>query len=256
MNAVYLKRIRRAIELGLDVVYPRRCAACDRDIDSRDRHLCLTCRARLRLETARPSCPRCGQSVGAWGVQEGSCVACRDHRRPVDHVARGGSYQGEFAKLLKAYKFGAREDLVQSLGALLAEVAELAEWSSRVDALVYVPTHWRHAIGRRYYAAKMLAEVVSRVWGVALIRILRRVAAGEHQFNVPRYKREENVRGKFAMIRGARIDGARICLLDDVTTTGATLNECARVLKTAGAASVDGLVLAKVDDDMEHLSGV
>ena len=159
------------------------------------------------------------------------------------------------ASLNRAFKYGGRDELDVYLGGLLAEVIELADWSDAVDALVYVPTYWRHSIGRTFYAPKVVARVVSRLTGIPSAPVLRRVAGGPHQFNVPRSKRAANVRGKFAMICGAGVEGANLCLLDDVSTTGATLDECARILRKAGARAVYGAVIGKVDIETHWMDG-
>lgn len=140
--------------------------------------------------------------------------------------------------------------------AFLSEVIELAPWFESAEALVWVPTHWRHSLGRRFYAPRVIAGAVSRCTGIPLARLLRRIVGGAHQFDVPRSDRPANIRGKFAMMPGAGVQGARVCLIDDVSTTGATLNECARMLKKAGAAAVYGAVIAKVDTNVYLPDGI
>jgi len=155
------------------------------------------------------------------------------------------------AKLVQAFKYGGRDDLAEVLGRYLADAIGVAEWGETVHAVLCVPTHWRHSLGRRFYAPQMLLRVVSRHTAIPRGPVLRRAQAGPHQFDVPRSQRAANIRGKFAMIAGASVTGARLCVIDDVSTTGATLNECARVLKRAGAAAVFGAVVAKVDTDAQ-----
>jgi len=160
-------------------------------------------------------------------------------------------YEGATARLVRAFKYGGRDQLAELAGRALSEAIVVSAWSGSADALVVVPTHWRHALGRRFYAPALVCGVVSRVTGIPRGQVLRRVAAGPHQFDVPRAQRAANIRGKFALVRGASVAGARLCVIDDVSTTGATLNECARVLKQAGAQAVYGAVVAKVDTEWQ-----
>jgi len=91
---------------------------------------------------------------------------------------------------------------------------------------------------RPMHAAEALAETVGRQTGLPCISLLRRVKAGRHQIGLSYLERKQNVQGAFAIRRGVRLHAARLLLIDDVKTTGATLNECAKVLRQAGAAEI------------------
>jgi predicted amidophosphoribosyltransferase len=129
----------------------------------------------------------------------------------------------------------------------LTSAIELSDWRSDVDALVHVPTHWTHAIRRPLYVPRILTRIVSRMTGLPIAQVIRRIEGGKHQMDVPRKHRALNIRGKFATIPGASFRGGRFCMIDDISTTGATLNECAKVLKQAGAGQVFAAVVGKVD---------
>lgn len=243
-----LHNIRSAMDTALGIVFPRSCVLCGSG-EGDEPLFCAGCRKLLRHEMAQPACPRCGHSIGPYGLQNGRCHACRHSRPHLDALVRIGPYGDATASIVRAFKYGGRDELDIYLAELLAEVIGLADWFESADAMVYVPTHWRHAMGRKFYAPRVLARSASRSVGIPLVPLLRRTRGGPHQFDVPRTQRSANIRGKFAMLRGARVQGARICLVDDVSTTGATLNECARTLKQAGAAAVYGAVIAKVNTD-------
>lgn len=247
--------LSKGFDVVLDVIFPRSCLLCGSGVGD-EPLFCPDCRKLLRHEMARPACPRCAHSIGPYGFQEGRCHACRNKRPHLDNLVRIGPYDDATASIVRAFKYGGRDELDIYLGELLGEVIELADWFESADAMVYVPTHWRHSIGRKFYAPRVLARATSRVVGIPLVSLLRRTEGGPHQFDVPRTKRSENIRGKFAMRRGAGVQGARICLIDDVSTTGATLNECARILKEAGASAVYGGVIAKVSADRDSIQDV
>ena len=119
------------------------------------------------------------------------------------------------------------------------------------DVLVPVPLHWRRGWSRRYNQSGALARVISRQSGVKLAsEALRRVRATEQQIGLSRAQRASNVQGAFkvAADRGSDIAGRRVVLIDDVLTSGATTDACARALLRAKAAQVDVLVFARVVD--------
>ncbi|NOT01696.1 MAG: ComF family protein [Phycisphaerales bacterium] len=196
-----------------------------------------------------PACPRCAHSVGPFGVQDAGCMFCRDKNRQINASVRAGRYTGTTATLLRAFKYHGRDELDDVFGRILFDALQLADWTGTVDALVIVPTHWRHSLRRAYYAPALLARNLSRRTKIPIAPILRRVTGGPHQFNVPHSERAANIRGKFSTIPGVHIDGATLCLIDDVSTTGATLDECARVLRRTGAAAVFAAVATRVDAD-------
>ncbi len=247
--------VRNGVHVALDIVFPRFCVLCGLGVGD-EPLFCASCQKLLDGEMARPSCPRCAHSIGPYGFQEGRCYACRNTRPRLDNLVRIGPYDDATASIVRAFKYGGRDELDIYLGDLLAEVIELADWFESADALICVPTHWRHSIGRKFYAPQVLARATSRAVGIPLVSLLRRTEAGPHQFDVSRAKRMENIRGKFAMRRRVGVRGARICVIDDVSTTGSTLNECARVLKEAGAVAVYGAVIAKVSADRESAERV
>ena len=248
----FLQRVSTGV---LDVLFPRSCVRCRVYQDCDNTRLCGPCRRKLDLLMAEPSCPRCARRVGPYGIRDGRCPVCHRRRLSVDGMVRVGPYRDELSGLIRAFKYGGCDDLDLSLSKMLAEAMTLAPWFGTIDALLCVPTHWTHSLGRSYYAPRILSCGASRITGIPRATILRRLEGGPHQMEVPPAKRRQNIRGKFAMMRGASVSGARICLIDDVSTTGATLNECGRILKKSGAAAVFGAVICKVDAKPEELTG-
>jgi ComF family protein len=119
------------------------------------------------------------------------------------------------------------------------------------DVLVPVPLHWRRAWHRRYNQSGALARVIARQSGVRLsTEALRRIRPTQQQIGLSRPQRASNVQGAFKVDsqRQAEILGRRVILVDDVLTSGATVDACARALLRAKAASVDVLVFARVVD--------
>lgn len=144
-----------------------------------------------------------------------------------------------------AFKYGGRDELDRFFGRRLAQTLTQAPWFDQVEALVAVPTCWHRRLRGRTYVATAIAQEVARATGLPRLSLLRRVKGGPSQIGLSRTQRVQNVRGAFRLARGVKLNQAVICLVDDVTTTGATLLECARILKRAGAAKVFAAVVCK-----------
>jgi ComF family protein len=122
------------------------------------------------------------------------------------------------------------------------------------DLLVPVPLHWRRAWSRRYNQSGALAQVIARQTGVTVSRdALRRVRPTQQQIGLSRSERATNVQGAFKVSqdKAADVQGRHVVLIDDVLTSGATVDACARALLRAKAAQVDVLVFARVVDTMK-----
>jgi ComF family protein len=151
-----------------------------------------------------------------------------------------GTYDGPLRSILQAFKYDRRRSLAPPLGRLmqLRGAAVLAD----ADCVVPVPLHWRRRWRRGFNQALDLA----RQLGVPVRCALRRRRHTRTQTDLPADARFRNVRDAFVLARRARISGLRVVLVDDVSTTGATLEACARVLVAAGAAEVRTLTAARV----------
>jgi ComF family protein len=181
------------------------------------------------------------------------CVACEEPCAPVfceaceallEPAATPGAvfqYGGPIADAIHRFKYRGRSDLAEALGSLMARAA--IAHGGEIDAVVPVPLHWRRRRWRGYDQAALLARPIARSLGVpVLVRGLRRTRHTPSQIDLPHKERRRNVAGAFApyRVRGA----ARVLLIDDVRTTGATLEAARSALRAGGVAEVRSLVLA------------
>ncbi|HNQ23907.1 MAG TPA: ComF family protein [Phycisphaerae bacterium] len=230
----------------LDAVFPPRCLVCESSLPAglTTVALCSDCRDEVQAERQRPYCPTCANSVAPYELSGGRCRECREVSLRVGGIVRVAGYRGPLGELMRAYKYHGQEAPGLLLAQWLAAAVQAAPWSGWVEAVVPVPTHWRHRLRRPLHAAEELARHVARSAGLPLVPLLRRRRGGPHQVGLPSAQRQPNVRGAFALEPGVQLETARLLLIDDVRTTGSTLEECAKVLLRAGAAEVyAGVVL-------------
>jgi ComF family protein len=223
---------------------PPHCVVCGRSL-GRWACLCGGCRGELSLIGER-ACPRCGRPVGPHLPVGSDCVECR--RLPlarVAAVAAAGTYEGGLREMVLRFKSRQRRDLTRTLADLVAGRLRARPWGAAVEVVVPVPLHWRRRWARGFNQAAALAAGLGATLGHPVApRALRRVRWTPSQVGLSVAERVRNVAGTVRLVGRARIEGATVLLVDDVMTTGATLSECARVLRRGGARLVYGAVVA------------
>ena len=235
-----------AAKLALDIALPTLCVSCREPVDGEG--VCAECWARLSF-IAPPYCPRLGiPFVYDPGPDMLSMEAISNP--PAYARARAAVRYDDVARtLVHALKYHDRTDLAPAMGRWMARAGH--ELLDDADVLVPVPLHWRRAWRRRYNQSGALARVIEQQIGARLVpEALKRIRPTEQQIGLSRQQRASNVQGAFKVApdRQALIAGRRVVLIDDVLTSGATVDACARALLRAKAASVDVLVFARVVD--------
>jgi len=240
------RMIRPLVTTLVDLAFPRRCLLCSRPVEHGTDRFCDRCSTQLSHERDEPACPACGSAVAPFELSGGRCADCRRWPPRLKGTVRVGPYAHALGRLVKAYKYRAREEFEPILGEWLAQAVLNAPWLTRIEGVVSVPTHWMHRFTRPLHAADSLASIVAKRTRLPHLSILRRIRAGPHQIGLSYTARAENVRGAFALRSGVTLENARLLVIDDVKTTGATLEECAKVLRKGGAAEVYAAVVVKV----------
>ncbi|MFO8152862.1 ComF family protein [Thioalkalivibrio sp.] len=218
----------------LEGLYPGRCALC---LDPAPAGLCAGCVS--DLARPGPSCPTCAEPLPFTG----GCPSCQRSPPALDAVSTPFVYAWPLSHLLLAYKGGGRPQLARPLGSLLAgHLPETA--TGAVDRVIPVPLHEGRLVRRGFNQAEELARVLCRRRGLFVdTRSVTRVRSTPSQQGLSRRARRANLRGAFAV--SADLSGERILLLDDVMTTGTTLNELADAVRRAGATRVTAVALAR-----------
>jgi len=237
---------RGFLRAALDIALPPLCAVCRAPVDGSG--LCPSCWSKLSFIT-RPYCERLGIPFvydPGPGILSMEAIA----NPPAYHRARAAVRFDEISRaLVHALKYGDRLDLAPMMGRWLAFAGR--DLLADADALLPVPLHWRRNWARRFNQSGLLAAAVSSNAGIPLAAFaLQRVKATVQQVGLSRSERAANIQGAFRVPPDgkAAIVGRRLVLVDDVLTSGATAEGCARALLRAGAANVDVLVFARVAD--------
>jgi ComF family protein len=218
-----------------DFVFPPICYGCDEDAESG--LVCDACRL-LLFTSELDVCPKCGRAC------LGECGRC-DTPLALSRVRAIGFYGAPFRGLIHALKYREKTKLADLLGRALAGLASQDTELQQAGVICPVPLHPARQRERGYNQADLLARVVATETATGFADVLVRCRNTPSQTTQPRHEdRKRNVEGAFQLKRGASVAAQRVILVDDVTTTGATLDAAARPLLDAGAASVMGLVVA------------
>jgi ComF family protein len=219
---------------ALDVALPPRCIGCG----ARGAEVCSDCIA--AMQPIGPACPRCSRSSRGGMV----CRRCADRISPLRAILAAYPFEGALRSAILALKYRGRTRLVPFLRAAIA--APLATRPLEVDLVVPVPLTLARARERGFNQAELLARELAAVklWPMER-KALVRVRDTDQQTRLPARQRYANVAGAFAVANAAAVRGQRVLLVDDVCTTGATLEACAAPLVAAGAAGVWAIVAAR-----------
>lgn len=229
-----LTRIGR---VALDLLYPPRCVLCSQGGE----FVCVACLATLpRADGAR--CDAC------WLAIEPSreCRRCAERPPVLSHLRSVWRYEGDVRRLVHAFKFSGHSCLAEPLAAEMLPLIE--DMGLVAGVLVPVPLSGRRQRQRGFNQAALLARALGKhLEEPAVETLARRRFAGAQARTVSAEERRRNVEGAFEIRLPGIVNGRHVLLIDDVATTGATLDACARVLLNAGAAAVSALTLARED---------
>ena len=266
-------KLRGLIAQALDMVFPLTCLECNRlFIGSRSgryrlpRHnlpmgsedilggfLCPACRPSFTI-IRPPMCTLCGLPFVSRHTRSHLCGDCRAHPPLFDKVRSVGRYETAMRTLIHHFKYQGCIQLAEPLGLLMWTVFQTHWDPAQVDVIVPIPLHPKRRRGRGFNQAYQLIKrwpELARRNGIDLERKkirpawLSRRHHSRPQTGLNRHQRIENVKNVFDLTDAAAVSGRNLLIVDDVLTTGATLQACAELLKGAGAARVDVLTLAR-----------
>lgn len=206
----------------LDLIFPRRCVFCG-----------------VRQDSDLP-CAGCQREL-PWLLDR----AAESRTEFVALCASALCYQGDVRRSILRLKFSRRRGYLRTLGPITAQCAR-DHLAGKFDLVSWVPLSAKSLRARGFDQARLLAEHVAAAFGMEPVALLsKKDRVGRQSAIREEAARRANVLGAFSLLPGAEVKGRRVLLVDDVLTTGATLSECARVLRTAGCESVVAVTLAR-----------
>jgi ComF family protein len=239
----------------VSVLFPAGCRLCERLlIRASTVPICEACLASFPA-LGGALCTTCGQPLAAWSLGDSSteradeglvCPECQGRTYGFDRVRSYALYKGALMRAIVLLKFERMEPLGRWFAERLAEVARRETLPARVDVVVPVPLHRQRERERGYNQADLIAKPLARKLGLpyrAVLLVRTKPRPDKHILTLE--ERWESVRGAFATRPGSQVDNLRVLLVDDVMTTGATLDAAAKALRGAGAKSVIGLTVAR-----------
>lgn len=225
------------LQTGLNLLFPPSCLNCQ----ATGRWLCRQCRDALST-ISTPVCERCGMPSGT--SSDSICFQCKNNPLLSLDLVRSAAYfeDSPLRPAIHALKYKGRKVVAQELAEILAEACERFDLDA--DVMMPVPLHQARLRKRGFNQSELLAKSLSKLKKIPLdTRALIRTRATKSQMELSASERHENVKDAFACCRP--VTGQTVLLIDDVCTTGSTLDYCATALKANGAKTVIGLTLAR-----------
>jgi ComF family protein len=231
----------------LNLVFPPVCPICQTLLNGKgnDLLLCPTCRTAIK-PIHPPYCPRCGLPVPSGDEEGYLCGPCLKERRHFEVHRSSGLYEGALKEAIHTFKYGGVFPYVRVFGDLLQPTLQILSRDHPVDVMIPVPLHIRRLRERGFNQALLLVRELSKRTGIPYEeRALKKIKDTPVQIALKKRERKKNLTGAFQVQNQGAIQGKAVVLVDDVYTTGATVNECSRTLLRAGAERVAVLTVAR-----------
>jgi ComF family protein len=231
------------------IIFPSDCRICESLLTTASRlPVCETCLASFRRNPLE-ICDVCGVPWGVPGESDEEfaiCPDCREQKYAFERARSYGQYQGALVRAILLLKYERIEPLGHWFAERLLELIRADEKRLWGDIVVPVPLHRQRKKERGFNQVELFARPLAKRLGIPYRPVLlMRTRPRPEKHLLDYQERWESVRGAFALKQGGRVDNSRILLLDDVMTTGATLDACSRALADAGASSVIALTIAR-----------
>ncbi len=229
----------RIVRGGLQLLFPLRCPVCDRIVKPAGEKICLECLEKLKLLTP-PWCMKCGKRLTAEGEY---CTDCR--RREHEYTRGRALYEyGSVAMSVYRFKYGGRQEYADFFGEQMAVYLGPFIRSTAPDALIPIPLHRKRIVSRGYNQAELLARVIGDRLGIPVYTglLVRRRYTAPLKYENPE-ERQNNLKKAFIIVRND-VKLEKVMIVDDIYTTGSTMDEVSRVLKAAGVREITYITLA------------
>ena len=236
MIQFFLNNLQRAL---LHVFFPLECLHCDEEMACESSPLCTVCAGLLDYLDPAVRCPFCFEELHSF-----PCLSCKTKERPLFEKAACFDYMGPIATLLKKMKYENQPYLAKSLAPFLALQWARLQWETP-DWILPIPLTWHHQFKRGYYQGALLAQELSVFLHVPILSCLQRSGVGHSQAKFSKALRLQLSPLAFHVKEPTKLFGASLLIIDDVMTTGSTLQAVAEALSPYSPKNIRALVLCK-----------
>ncbi len=237
MKEIWLKSV--------NFLFPVTCLECGCDLPFDDHYrICPECECKIKL-IDKHYCAKCGLDLPDGGEH---CYICgKGVKYHFEKVRAACVYKDIARSLIHKLKYGGREYVIRVIGRLMERTARALDAESNIDLIVFVPMHRFKEYFRGYNQAELIARKISEYLVKPVLKGLVRKRVTRAQYGLKKAERRDNIAGCFGFNEELKtvIKGKNILLVDDVCTTCATMDECSKVLREAGAEKVYGLAFAR-----------
>ncbi|MDI6736754.1 MAG: ComF family protein [bacterium] len=233
----------------MNFIFASDCRVCKNLLSSlEEKYICKDCFSKIEFITS-PYCDKCGKILveSFKEIEKPICKDCYSLKRYFYEARAVSIYEGALREGIHILKFEKKVGIHKPLGDLLVRYLkeQQEDLISRIDFLIPVPLHRKRFNSRGFNQAQLLCDYIEKHLNLPVILDLQRIRWTTPQMNLGRSERLQNIKGAFEVKNKDTISGKQILLVDDIFTTGATVNECSRVLIKAGAKQVSVLTLAR-----------
>lgn len=231
----------------LDLLFKSDCLLCHKGVNSVYVNLCSRCFENIEILNHSSSCSHCHKPLDFANSDNTICDECRKYRTH-DAITRNYSaaiYDGNIKMLLFKLKFEKKKDVAKVLALIIDKYLKTNKLKLSCDYLVPVPISDKRLAERGYNQALLIAKELSNVTGLKVNNSLIRHKSTEHLHSQTVSERKAVLAEAFSINEAVNINNKNIIILDDIFTTGTTVNECARILLASGAKSVSSLTAAR-----------
>ena len=223
------------INAFIDLFFPTSCIVCRKPVTHQDNHICKECFETIKISTDK--CPVCSGLL-----EDGKCAFCTERKVYIDKNICCFDYEDAVRKLMSGYKFRGYKRIAKVFNLLFVKFGIDVP---KADVITCVPMTPKKIWKRGYNQSEIFAKELSKQYRIKYLKLLAesKKALAQHDLNIT--ERFFNILGRYTVLKKSRISGKSIILVDDIFTTGATINECARVLKEAGADKVFSIIIAR-----------
>ncbi|MBM7557478.1 ComF family protein [Halanaerobacter jeridensis] len=229
-----------------DLIYPEfpKCPVCENEFEAREVELCEKCIEKINF-VYEDYCSKCGKVVDE---NTELCVDCKSYERYFTTARTVGVYDGGLKEYIKFFKYQKRRRLAKSLAQLMIIYIERFYDPREFDLITYIPLHKSRMQERGFNQAYLLAKEIADYFNWPLLSLLMREQATVKQSKLSKLARRKNLKQQFKVINHQQINQQKILLVDDIYTTGATVNQASKVLLRAKAKEIKVITLATGKD--------